>query len=133
MKILNYSICTLILLFLFSFTTYGQATTINVYTDDEGNVQLSNNGNATVKPNTYVQWNVTGSELESIAIRPEIQEGTDQTDIWQLQPRGQEENPRVWSGLVKNFDTNESQYYYLDWVKRDGTYGTIDPVISVNP
>lgn len=133
MKTLIRPICTLFLLFLFSFTTYGQITIINVSTDSSGNVQLTENGNATVEPDSHVQWVCTGPELRSIVIRPVAQEGTDQRNIWQVEPRAQNNDPRVWSGRVMNFDTRESQYYYLDWVKTDGTAGTIDPVISVNP
>lgn len=133
MKTLNYSICAVFALFLFSLTTYSQITIINVSTDESGIVQLTENGNATVKPDSHVQWICTSAELRSIVIRPEVQPDTGQRNIWQVEPRAQNDDPRVWSGRVMNFDTRESQYYYLDWEKRDGTNGTIDPVIKVDP
>ena len=133
MKTLIRPICTLIMLLLFSFTTYGQITIINVSIDQSGNLQLTENGNAKVRPDSYVLWVCTSAEFRSIAIRPEVQEGTDQTDIWQLEPKGEEGNPRVWSGRVRNLEEKASQYYYLDWVKKDGTTGTYDPVIEVDP
>lgn len=110
-------------------------TTINVSTDSSGNVTLSNNGNATSPRKGEVQWNVTGSLLKTIAIRPFIQPNTNQTDIWSAAPapfpnNNPPDNVSInWQGTV--FDNDGEEYYYLDWTKKDNTTGTIDPKITV--
>lgn len=106
-------------------------TTINVYIEN-GTVRLSSNGNAKVRPNTYVQWNAVGPHLSITNIRPEIRAG--QTNIWVEQPCARNRQGRVWRGLV--FGQEGSEYYYVDYEINDGgttTTGTIDPVISVDP
>lgn len=144
MKTFNYFICSLLVVALVACKSDKKdahlpplppdkskvRTTINVYTDEEGKVVLSKNGNATVGPDSYVQWNVIDPQLTITAIRPEIRQN--QTNIWNDKPEAINRN--VWRGLV--FGQTGSEYYYVDWERNDGgtkTTGTIDPVISVDP
>ena len=102
--------------------------TFNVSTDSSGNVTISDNGNASVNKKSKVKWNVTG-DLDSIVIRPFIQEG--QIDIWEEAPAPHpHESSKNWRGTVG--DSAGDEYYYVDWVKKDGTSGIIDPIITVN-
>lgn len=104
--------------------------TITVDVNAEGQVTLTNNGNADVDKQEDVLWSVKQS-LTSITIRPYIQPDSGQIDIWSTAPAPfPNTNSKNWQGTVG--DVAGEEYYYVDWEKTDGSTGTIDPKITVN-
>jgi hypothetical protein len=105
--------------------------TINVSADSSG-INLSNNGNATSPKKGKVKWNVTSPSIQSIKIIPSIKSDTIQIDIWKIKPKPfPKKTSKNWQGTIG--DTVGEEYYSVDWIKTDGSHGTIDPVIRVRP
>ena len=100
---------------------------------DETALQMTNNGNASTNKNTVVTWVVTDRDIASITVTPAPIEG--QSNIWSTLPHnlGTPSNPnKNWQGTVGDYP-DKSENYNIAWTHTNGSSGSHDPRISVNP
>jgi len=107
---------------------------INVSLNSEGTgLEMTSNGNASTNKNTPVTWVVNDANIASITIF--VAPSTGQSNIWSTEPHnlGSESNPnKNWQGTVGNFP-DKSEDYNISFTLTNGSTGSHDPRISVNP
>ena len=104
--------------------------TFNVSGCSDGACIISENGNATVNANDYVQWNKTGNTLTSFSIAQVS--GTGESQIWQSLPAPYPNaNSSNWRGQIGNVGSVYEDYTITCVCGSNKV--SHDPRISVNP
>ena len=111
----------------------GGMVTINVECND-GQVALTNNGNAEVKAGTLVKWNITCPYVKSIQIIPGSKGYFQHSDIWEVEPEPL--GAKSWIGQTKLLGQEDPNitygFYSVIWFDQFNTPYVIDPLIRVN-
>jgi hypothetical protein len=94
--------------------------------DGNGNLIMTNNGNASTDKNSNVVWVVTSNDVTSISISIATNPG-----IWSSIP-APVGNSKNWQGTVGDFP-RQGEDYNIGFTTSVGKSGSHDPRIQINP